>query len=82
MPLRSYFPPSHGWNLTALNIITGSLVVLYTVSGGTRAVAVTQKQQMFVIFLGMAAAFTVALKSLPGTFILPMHSALRAWMAR
>ena len=54
-----------GWNLTALNIITGSLVVLYTVSGGTRAVAVTQKQQMFVIFLGMAAAFTVALKSLP-----------------
>ncbi len=54
-----------GWNLTALNIITGSLVVLYTVSGGTKAVAVTQKQQMLVIFIGMAAAFGVALNSLP-----------------
>ena len=54
-----------GWNLTALNIITGSLVVAYTVSGGTKAVAVTQKQQMAVIFVGMAAAFIVALNMLP-----------------
>ncbi|WP_439847406.1 sodium:solute symporter family transporter, partial [Mesonia mobilis] len=35
-----------GWNLITLNIIIGSLVVIYTVSGGTKAVSVTQKHQM------------------------------------
>ena len=39
-----------GWNLITLNIIIGILVIIYTVSGGTKAVSVTQKQQMFVIY--------------------------------
>ena len=40
-----------GWNLFFLNIMIGILVIIYTVTGGTKAVNVTQKQQMFVIFV-------------------------------
>jgi SSS family transporter len=54
-----------GWNLTDLNIAIGSVVIIYTVSGGTKAVSVTQKQQMGVIFLGMFIAFYYILKQLP-----------------
>ncbi len=54
-----------GWELTTLNIIIGSLVILYTVSGGTKAVNVTQKQQMGVIFMGMLIAFFIIVDYLP-----------------
>jgi len=54
-----------GWDLFTLNIIIGILVIIYTVSGGTRAVSVTQKQQMAVIFAGMIIAFFVILSFLP-----------------
>ncbi|PTX62190.1 SSS family transporter [Kordia periserrulae] len=54
-----------GWNLITLNIIIGILVIIYTVSGGTKAVSVTQKQQMFVIFAGMFAAFFITLDLIP-----------------
>ena len=54
-----------GWNLNLLIIIIGTLVILYTVSGGTKAVNITQKQQMFVIFLGMFIAFFIILQLLP-----------------
>jgi solute:Na+ symporter, SSS family len=54
-----------GWNLTLLNIIIGILVIIYTVSGGTKAVNVTQKQQMFVILSGMLITFFVILDFLP-----------------
>ena len=54
-----------GWNLNLLNFILGTLVVLYTVSGGTKAVNVTQKQQMFIIMSGMFIAFYVILESMP-----------------
>lgn len=54
-----------GWNLLFLNIGIGLLVIIYTVFGGTKAVNVTQKQQMAIIFLGMFAAFFVILYSLP-----------------
>ena len=54
-----------GWNLLYLNIIIGSLVIIYTVSGGTKAVNVTQKQQMAVIFFGMLIAFLLILNYLP-----------------
>ena len=39
----------------------GGLVIIYTVSGGTKAVSQTNKQQMAVIFLGMfiAAGFLI-----------------------
>ncbi|MGB7843820.1 MAG: sodium:solute symporter [Salinimicrobium sp.] len=54
-----------GWDLTTLNIIIGSLVTIYTVSGGTKAVNVTQKQQMAVIFFGMITAFILIIQYLP-----------------
>jgi Na+/proline symporter len=41
------------------------LVIIYTVSGGTKAVTVTQKQQMFVIFAGMLAALFVVIDLIP-----------------
>ena len=46
-----------GWDLTYLNIIIGLLVIIYTVSGGTKAVSITQKWQMAVIMGGMFFAF-------------------------
>ena len=54
-----------GWDLTWLNIIIGSLVIIYTVSGGTKAVNVTQKQQMSIMMGGMAVAFVILVYSLP-----------------
>lgn len=54
-----------GWDLIQLNIIIGVLVIIYTVSGGTRAVSVTQKQQMAVIFIGMFVTFFLILSYLP-----------------
>ncbi|MBT8266023.1 MAG: sodium:solute symporter [Bacteroidia bacterium] len=54
-----------GWNLTLLNIIIGVLVIIYTVSGGTKAVSVTQKHQMAVIFTGMFIAFFLIISYLP-----------------
>ncbi|MEQ9232312.1 MAG: sodium:solute symporter, partial [Cyclobacteriaceae bacterium] len=50
-----------GWNLTATILVTGLLVIIYTVSGGTRAVSITQKQQMLVIMGGMFIAFFMIL---------------------
>ncbi len=54
-----------GWNLLTLNVIIGVLVIAYTVSGGTKAVSVTHKQQMFVIMTGMFFVFFFILGSLP-----------------
>lgn len=59
-----------GWNLTQLNIIIGSLVIIYTFSGGTKAVNVTQKHQMFVIMFGMIATFFLILHLLPNDMTL------------
>ncbi|TNJ42442.1 sodium:solute symporter [Tamlana fucoidanivorans] len=54
-----------GWDLLTLNIVIGLLVIIYTVSGGTRAVNVTQKHQMVVIFIGMLVAFFLIVSQLP-----------------
>ncbi|MDN6309815.1 MAG: sodium:solute symporter [Flavobacteriaceae bacterium] len=54
-----------GWNLLYLNIIIGLLVIIYTVSGGTKAVSVTQTQQMAVIFIGLITTFILIIYYLP-----------------
>ena len=66
-----------GWNLTLMNIIIGVLVIIYTFAGGTRAVNVTQKQQMFVIMSGMFITFFLILHLLPNdmTFSNALHIA-------
>ncbi|WP_027075867.1 sodium:solute symporter [Maribacter antarcticus] len=54
-----------GWDLRTLNVIIGTLVIIYTVSGGTKAVSVTQKQQMLIIMTGMFITFFFILGYLP-----------------
>lgn len=46
-----------GWDLTWTILLVGALVIIYTVSGGTKAVSLTQKHQMAVILIGMVVAF-------------------------
>jgi Na+/proline symporter len=54
-----------GWSVTFTTIIIGSLVIIYVVSGGTKAVSLTQRQQMTVIMSGMILAGILALYMLP-----------------
>ena len=54
-----------GWRLDLIIVFTGLLVIVYTVTGGSEAVSLTQKWQMAVIFSGMATAFVVLLVKLP-----------------
>jgi SSS family solute:Na+ symporter len=54
-----------GWNLTLTNIFIGLLVIVYTVSGGTKAVTQTQKQQMAVMMGGMLLAGVMVISMLP-----------------
>lgn len=49
------------WTIWAM----GSLVVIYTVSGGTKAVSQTQKHQMVIMLLGMVLALVLVLLNLP-----------------
>ncbi len=52
-------------SLTFTTLIIGVLVIIYTVSGGTKAVSVTQKQQMGVMMGGMILAGIMVVKMLP-----------------
>lgn len=54
-----------GWRLDITILVVGALVIVYTVSGGTKAVSLTQKWQMSVILLGMGIAFFILLDKLP-----------------
>ncbi len=53
-----------GWNLTLTNIAVGAVVIFYTTLGGTKAVSMTQKAQMTIIFFGLFVAFFILLKNL------------------
>jgi len=54
-----------GWPLDLTILLSGLVVIVYTVSGGSEAVTLTQKYQIGVIFAGMIAAFFVLLAKLP-----------------
>ena len=54
-----------GIDIKILNFLVGFLVIIYTVSGGTKAVNITQKQQMFVIFLGLFFVFFFLIDKYP-----------------
>lgn len=54
-----------GWRLDVTIIFSGLLAIIYTVTGGSRAVSLTQKYQMAIIAGGMAAAFLILLMKLP-----------------
>ncbi len=53
------------WNLELTCLLIGGLVIIYTVSGGSRAVSLTQKWQMGIIMGGMFLAFYYVLQSFP-----------------
>lgn len=55
-----------GWNIIATTIMIGIFVIIYTVSGGTRAVSLTQRTQMAIIMGGMVLAGVMAYSMLPG----------------
>lgn len=54
-----------GWNLQLTCLVIGGLVIVYTVSGGSRAVSLTQKWQMAIIMGGMFLAFYYIIQSFP-----------------
>ena len=53
------------WPLVLTNLFIGILVIFYTVMGGTKAVSVTQKQQMIMILSGMVLAVIVMVNLFP-----------------
>jgi SSS family transporter len=54
-----------GWDIFYTNIVMGGLLIIYTVSGGARAVAYTQQLQMVIIFIGMFLAGYLVVHYLP-----------------
>ena len=54
-----------GWNLVWTILLMGFVVIFYTVFGGTKAVSVTQKQQMIVILSGMIIAAIITIFQFP-----------------
>jgi Na+/proline symporter len=64
-----------GWNLTITNVFIGLMVIVYTVSGGTKAVSITQKQQMAVMMGGMVLAGIIVVQLIPVDFSQALHLA-------
>ncbi len=54
-----------GWNVSLTTLVIGVLVIIYTASGGTKAVSWTNFHQMLIILIGMAIALVVVVSSLP-----------------
>jgi len=54
-----------GWNIHLTTLVIGALVILYTASGGTKAVSWTQTHQLLISLSGMAIAMIIAIRSLP-----------------
>jgi Na+/proline symporter len=54
-----------GWPFRVTVMIMGGLVVLYTTTGGIKAVTWADVQQMAVILLALVAAFVIAIRMLP-----------------
>ena len=54
-----------GWDLIWTNILLGGLLIIYTISGGAKAVAYTQQLQLAIVFTGMFLAGWMAVRLLP-----------------
>ncbi len=70
------------WNLQWTHVISGILVILYTVSGGARAVTQTQLQQLAVILIGMLFIFFFMLNALPQDIQFMDALQIAAWEGR
>jgi SSS family transporter len=54
-----------GWDILWTNIFMGGILIIYTVSGGAKAVAYTQQLQLIIIFAGLFIAGWVVIHRLP-----------------
>ena len=54
-----------GWNIYVTNLVMGGLLIIYTITGGAKAVAYTQMQQLFIVFIGMFLAGYMVVHLLP-----------------
>jgi SSS family transporter len=55
-----------GWNILWTNILMGGLLIIYTFTGGAKAVAYTQQIQIIIIFSGMLIVGYMVVHLLPG----------------
>ncbi len=54
-----------GWNIYWTNLFMGGLLIIYTMTGGAKAVAYTQQLQLIIIFIGMFLAGYMVVHMLP-----------------
>jgi len=54
-----------GWNIYYTNLVMGGLLIIYTMTGGAKAVAHTQKLQMIIVFVALFIVGYLAVKLLP-----------------
>jgi solute:Na+ symporter, SSS family len=54
-----------GWDIYVTNVVMGGLLIIYTVTGGAKAVAYTQQIQFVIIYAAMFIAAWYAVQSLP-----------------
>ena len=54
-----------GWNIYVTNVLMGGIVILYSISGGARAVAYTQQLQLVIIFSGLFLAAYLLIDMMP-----------------
>ena len=54
-----------GWNIYWTNLFMGGLLIIYTMAGGAKAVAYTQKLQLIIVFVGMFLAAYMVVHMLP-----------------
>ncbi len=62
----SFFLRCLGWNILWTNILMGGLLIIYTFTGGAKAVAYTQQIQIVIIFAGMFMVGYMVVHLLPG----------------
>ena len=54
-----------GWNIYYTNLVMGGILIIYTMSGGAKAVAHTQKLQMIIVFIALFIVGYLAVSLLP-----------------
>lgn len=53
------------WNIYWTNLFMGGLLIIYTITGGAKAVAYTQQLQLIIVFTGMFLAAYMVVHMLP-----------------
>ncbi|HWR32591.1 MAG TPA: sodium:solute symporter, partial [Chitinophagaceae bacterium] len=54
-----------GWDIMWTNLFMGGLLIIYTMTGGAKAVAYTQQLQLIIVFIGMFLAAYMVVRMLP-----------------